>query len=238
MDRLTRFEIQRALLNGRALTWTNSAGKGEVLEMKDPAQRRLLAHILQSSVREPKGLPDAFVSGLSAAYFADYDPASEAGETGSATLTGPWRLQKIETEGFGGLNSRNGPAFSYEFDGESLILQGPNGSGKSSLVGAVLWAMTGERPRDYGAAVPEDRAEVYDKDNCKIGTWPPIACYPDERGDLTGDPIVRVTLTFLDATGNTAFVERRLENGQVTSTFDAALNAPDAALGAALSCHR
>ena len=36
-----------------------------------------------------------------------------------------------------------------------------------------------------------------------------------------------MTLTFVDAAGTTALVERRLENGQVTAAFDAALNAPE-----------
>lgn len=227
MDRLTKLEIQRALLAGRELAWTNAAGKREAIELKDATQRRLFACLLQSSVREPKGLPEDFVSGLSTAYAAENDPASETAEMASTSRTGPWRLLKIETEGFGGLNICNGRAFCYEFDGESLILQGPNGSGKSSLVGAVIWAMTGERPRDHATARPEDRAEVCNNDNSKIGTWPPIACYPDEAGSLAGDPFVRVTLTFADAAGGTALVERRLENGQVTSTFDAAFNTPE-----------
>ena len=227
MNRLTKLEIQRALLAGRELAWTNAAGKREVIELKDAAQRRLFAYLLHSAVREPKGLTEDFVSGVSTAYAAENDPASEISETASTARTGPWRLQKIETVGFGGLNICNGPAFSYEFDGDSLILQGPNGSGKSSLVGAVLWAMTGERPRDHANVRPEDRAEVYDNDNRKIGTWPPIACYPDETGGLTGDPVVRVTLTFVDAAGTTALAERRLENGHVTGSRDAALNVPE-----------
>lgn len=227
MDRLTKLEIQHALLAGRELAWSNAAGKREAIVLKFAVQRRLFAYLLRSSVREPKGLPEDFVSGLSAAYATENDPASETDDTASTARTGPWRLQKIETKGFGGLNICNGPAFSYEFDGESLILQGPNGSGKSSLIGAVLWAMTGERPRDHATTRPADPAEVFDNDNRKIGTWPPIACYPDEPDGLTGDPAVRVTLTFVDAAGTTALVERRLENGHVTSTFDAALNAPE-----------
>jgi len=227
MDRLTKLEIQRALLAGRKLTWKNAAGRQDAIELKDASQRRLFAYLLQSTVREAKGLPDDFIDGLSVAYASDSDPASESVDTAATASTGPWRLQKIETEGFGGLNICDGPAFSHEFDGESLILQGPNGSGKSSLVGAVLWAMSGERPRDQTSARPEDRAEVYDNSNQKIGTWPPIACYPAEAAGLTRDPFVRVTLTFIDAAGATAVVERRLSGGQVTSTIDPLFNVPE-----------
>ncbi len=227
MNRLTKFEIQRTLIAGRELAWTNAAGKRESIQLKEVAQRRLFAFLLHTPVREPKGLSDLFVDGLSAAYSAGNDPASETSETAATARTGPWRLQKIETEGFGGLNVFRGPTFSYEFDGESLILHGPNGSGKSSLVGAVLWAMAGERPRDHASAHPDERAEVYDNDHRKIGTWPPIACYPDEPGGLDRDPFVRVTLTFVDDGGSTAVVERRLRDGQVTSTVDEAFDVPE-----------
>ena len=227
MDRLTKLEIQRVLLAGREIAWTNPSGKREAIELKDASQRRLFAYLLQSSVRDPKGLPEPFVSGISAASAAENDPVSETGETASRAQTGPWRLQKIETEGFGGINTFNGPAFSYEFDGESLILQGPNGSGKSSLVGAVLWAIAGERPRDHAIARAEDGADVYDSNNRKVGTWPPIACYPANRSDLIRNPVVRVTLTFVDPAGATALVERRLQNGRVSFTLDPSINLPE-----------
>ena len=136
-------------------------------------------------------------------------------------------VAKIEAEGFGGLNICNGPVFAWSSLARIFILQGPNGSGKSSLVGAVLWAMTGERSRDHSDANPEDRAEVYDTHNRKIGTWPPIACYPSDPAGLTANPYVRVTLTFVDGSGATAFVERRLKDGAVTATVDPALSLPD-----------
>lgn len=225
MNRLTKLEIQRALLAGRKVEWTNADGKREAIELKEAAQRRLLAYLAGSSVRDAKGLSDEFIDGLSSAFTAEDDPATDISENAVAAQTGPWRLQKIETEGFGGLNTWNGPPFSYEFDTESLILQGPNGSGKSSLIGAILWAMTGERPRDQDSAQPVVRSEVYDSNNRKIGTWPPIACYPDAPSGLVGNPLVRVTLTFQDSAGTAALVERRLEGGEVTYNCDPALNA-------------
>ncbi|MBY3385067.1 AAA family ATPase [Rhizobium laguerreae] len=227
MDRLTKFEIQRALLAGREIAWTNAAGKREAIKLEDAAQRRLFDFLLQSTVREAKGLQDEFVAGLSKAYDETKDPAEDQAATSAAALTGPWRLQKIETEGFGGLNTWNGPAFVLEFEGESLIAQGPNGSGKSSLVGAILWAMAGERPRDYSTANAEDRAEVYDIESRKIGTWPPIACYPNNPLALAADPYVRVTLTFVDDFGTIAIVDRRLKDGAVSTTVDPMLNLPD-----------
>ncbi len=227
MSRLTKLEIQRALLGGQEVAWTNATGKREAITLAEAAQRRLLEYLLQSPVREAKGLPDHFVAGLSKAYGEEIDPAGGEAVASTAALTGPWRMQKIETEGFGGLNTCNGPLFVLELDGERLILQGPNGSGKSSLVGAVLWAMTGERPRDHSVANPEDRAEVYDIENRKIGTWPPVACYPRTQAGLTADPFVRVTLTFIDDSGATGVWERRLENGVASTNVDPKLSIPD-----------
>jgi len=227
MDRLTKIEIQRSLIGGREVGWINPAGKRQAIELKSAAQRRMFEYLLQSKVRQPKDIPDEFIIGLGRAFGAESDPAEEAATTASSTLTGPWRLHKIETEGFGGLNTCSGPPFVHEIDGESLILQGPNGSGKSSLVGAILWAMTGERPRDHSDANPAERAEVYGDDDRQIGTWPPIACYPETPSGLSVDPFVSVTLTFKDDAGAIALVRRQLSNGLVTPSIDPALAIPD-----------
>jgi hypothetical protein len=39
--------------------------------------------------------------------------------------------------------------FRSDFDQVSLLVGGSKGSGKSSLIGALLWALSGERPRDH-----------------------------------------------------------------------------------------
>lgn len=227
MDRLTKLEIQRALLEGRELAWKSANGKREAIQLENANQRRLFEYLLSSPVRDSKGLSDNFVDELSKAYAAENDPATETRATDSSVASGPWRLRRIETEGFGGLNTCNGPPFSYDFDGQSLIVQGPNGSGKSSLVGAILWALTGERPREHDSERAENRAEVYDETDSKIGTWPPIACYPDKASDLSGNPIVRVTLTFANDAGLTAIAERCLKDGKIISNYDPAMVLPD-----------
>ncbi|WP_029351300.1 AAA family ATPase [Bosea sp. 117] len=227
MDRLTKLEIQRALLGGREVGWKNGAGKREAIELKSAGQRRLFQYLLQAKVRQAKDIPDEFVSGLAEAFAAESDPAENEAATAPTAPTGPWRMHKIETEGFGGLNTSNGPPFVQEIDGESLILQGPNGSGKSSLVGAILWALTGERPRDHSDANPSERAEVYGDDDRQIGTWPPLACYPNTPAGLSADPFVSVALTFKDNAGVTAHVRRQLKDGVVTSSISPALAVPD-----------
>lgn len=228
MNRLTRLEIQRALLGGELVTWSDTAGRPATLRLVDAPQRRLFAFLLTSDVRDPRGLPENFIKGLATAFAAADDPASDAaGVASDATPAGPWKLQAIETEGFGGLNTCSGPAFVLQLDAKSLLLQGPNGSGKSSLIGAVLWAMTGERPRDHSDARPEARADVFNEKNRAVGNWPPIACYPDDPAKLSADPHVRVTLTFVDPAGATATVERVLKDGVVRQMRDPAFEVPD-----------
>jgi hypothetical protein len=159
MRRQTKLEIQRALLAGESVTWTDASKKPATLCLSDAAQRRLFQYLLDSDVREPKGLPEAFIDGLATALGQDDDPSQDARTAAiSPNSTGPWKLQTIETEGFGGLNTCDGPSFVLQLDRENLSLQGPNGSGKSSLIGAVMWALTGERPRDHSDAKPEASA--------------------------------------------------------------------------------
>ena len=149
MPRLTKSDIERKLLAGVGVTWHDANNKRSQLVLDDAKKRRLFAFLLSSKVREAKGLSDDFVTGLQRTYDAADAPAI-TGSAGiiAASCAGPWRLNSIETEGFGGLNIWGGPVFHFDFDQESLLLQGPNGSGKSSIVGAILWALTGERPRD------------------------------------------------------------------------------------------
>jgi hypothetical protein len=192
--RLTRSEIVNLLLAGVAVPWSDINKKDLKLELADARQRRLFAFLLNSKIRKPTELPPQFVAGLSAAYDAADDPASNQTSSSRHTFSGPWRLQSIETEGFGGLNTWQGDLFRLDFDQESLLLEGPNGSGKSSLAGAILWALTGERPRDQARGSPNEARPVFSADDKPAGDWPPIACYPNSAADLKSDPAVRVKL--------------------------------------------
>jgi hypothetical protein len=133
MGRPTKLGIQRALLNAEPITWVEATGKTATLRLAKPEERRLFAFLLNSTVREPKGLSAEFISGLSTAFHGSDDPAEQVAYGADRTDSfGPWKLYKIETEGFGGLNVWGGSPFVLVLEGESLLLQGPNGSGKSS----------------------------------------------------------------------------------------------------------
>ena len=224
MPHLTKAEIERRLRFGTAISWVDASARKASIVLTTPAQRRLFEYILGSDVRDPTGLPDSFITGLHRAFDADTDPAADG--TKSATEGGQsasWRLHAIESEGFGGLNIWQGKTFRYEFEAESCLLEGPNGSGKSSLVGAIIWALTGERPRDQVPAAPHLARPVFGSAEQLMGQWPPIATYPPGPGDLKSTPTVRVALTFVDDAGNHAKIERRLKGTQVDVDWDSKL---------------
>lgn len=230
MARQTRAEIEEALLQGNAVSWKSGA-KRDSVQLVTALQRRLFHFILKSDVRLVKGLPENFVLGLHAAFGDTNDPATLTNSsTLGVTVPGPWRLAQIETEGFGGINIWGGGRFFYDLDCESLVIDGPNGSGKSSLVGALTWALRGERTRDTGAIAPtaHTASQVYDDLGSKIGDWPPLACYPQKAGELATTPSISVKLTFKNPVGQEASVERRLRNGVVTLDIDEALAFPPA----------
>ena len=221
MARLTKSEIERLLLSGSDVRWQDASGKDQHQALADAKQRRLLAYLLSSNVRQPTGLSQVFVTDLSIAYEASDDPALTAAASPAVSLvSGSWRLKSIETRGFGGLNSWGGGSFPFDFDGESLLLEGPNGSGKSSLVSAIVWALSGERPRDQADSKAHEPRPVFAANDKPTGEWPPIASYPTSVADLQSPPHVYVKLTFQNSDGSIASVERTLDDGKVTSVID------------------
>lgn len=225
--RLTKSEIEGILLSGHPVEWADPVGKRQSMQLSDPKQRRLFSYLLNSKVRQPTGLPETFLAGLQAAWEANDDPAVIlAASTAPSGSSGPWRLRSIEAASFGGLNSWKGGPFKFDFDGDSFLLDGPNGSGKSSLIGAMIWALVGERPRDQSGADGHNPRPVYAASAKPAGEWPPIACYPPSVGDLKTSPEVRVKLTFVDPGGAEATVERHLSAGTVNLTVSPNFRAP------------
>ncbi|WP_158704537.1 AAA family ATPase [Rhizobium sp. NXC24] len=227
MSRLTKLEIERRLLSGLSLSWKDSAGKSNSIKLETPAARRLFQFLLRSDVRSPTELPNVFIDGLQGEISGEYDPADTHGEAGENLGLFSWKLKSILTEGFGGINVWAGAPFEYSFDRQSLLIEGPNGSGKSSLIGAILWTLSGERLRDQTKSLPHALQPVFGENQKPIGSWPPIATYPPTEIDLTRSPKVRVELVFENENGEIARVERRLENGDISVNADPLLYLPD-----------
>lgn len=70
------------------------------------------------------------------------------------------------------------------------------------------------------------QSQVFDSNGAKVGEWPPLACYPDKAGLLATSPFVQVKLTFKNADGDEAAVDRTLRNGQVRIDIDPRLELP------------
>jgi hypothetical protein len=76
VPRLTKSDIERALLTGVAVPWSDASGKPASIQLVTAKQRRLFAYLLNSKVRDVKGLPLRFIEGLAAAHVAVGDPAA------------------------------------------------------------------------------------------------------------------------------------------------------------------
>jgi energy-coupling factor transporter ATP-binding protein EcfA2 len=235
MARLTKTEIEQALLAGKKIEWKDAVGKKSSIVLDSAKQRRLFAYLLSSKVREVKGLPDDCVTGLAAAHIAPGDPATQ--QPAAATTTaqaGPWKLACIKTEGFGGVNAWKGAPFELQLEGNSILLEGPNGSGKSSLTAAIVWALSGERPRDQAEAASDELRPVFGIASNKAGDWPPVATYPNELMEILLGPNVSVELTFTNPAGTKATVRRAYDGKKMTHVVDPQLTIPSTLLEAGL----
>lgn len=235
MARLTKAEIEQSLLAGAKIEWKDAAGKKSSIVLDSAKQRRLFAYLLSSKVREVKGIPDDCVKGLATAFTAAGDPASQQTATaGAAAQAGPWKLHSIKTEGFGGVNAWKGAPFELVLEGNSILLEGPNGSGKSSLTASIVWALSGERPRDQVEAASDEAKPVFDVANAKAGDWPPVATYPNKLEELSSGPAVSVELTFTNPAGTRAVVRRTYDGKTMAHVVDPQLSIPPTLLEAGL----
>lgn len=229
MARHTKQSIESTLLSGHPISWKEPSGSSSKLALDTPAKRRLFQYLWKTPFLEPKGLSQDFIKGLWDTYSGTSDPADQLldQKAHSICLTSSWRLQRIETENFGGLNVYGGTLFSYEFDTESLLIEGPNGSGKSSLIGALAWAFTGKRLRDHSDDRADRNEPVLDQTDKIIGNWPPVTCYPPSRADIAIVPMTRVKVYLKNPDGEEASIERKLVSGELQEIRSPNLVIPD-----------
>lgn len=211
---LSFYEAKQRLLSGVPLTWTKFGDyKAGSVHLASSGARRLFNFLLTSEQSKVADAHESLFDDLIAAWALEtFDPATETEQSGMATNAGPWRLARIETSGFGGLNQAGGPIFCVSFAGANWCLEGQNGSGKTSLASAIIWAMTGYRCRDQDGLHLETgvRASVENDAGSTIGNWPSIASYPSSATALAGTAETWVRLTFHDPAGNTAHAYRKL----------------------------
>jgi len=215
---VTLIEAIETLKNGDALTWHKSGTfKAGTIHLSQPGQRRLFEFLVSIDEETVANLDESHFEALIAAWNnKDADPASSETAINTTEHSGPWRLDHIFAEGFGGLNTAGGPPFELQVGGENWCLDGYNGSGKTSLASLILWTLTGYRNREQDGPVKDNgRREPVTNGTKKIGTWPPLVTYPGNPVDLNHPAKVMATLTFKDLEGNSAQITR-----SVTSPVD------------------
>lgn len=113
-----------------------------------------------------------------------------------------WRLHELRCRSIKGV-APPGEEFTFSFEGKSNLLFGPNGSGKSSLLGAVMWVLTGltltDDPEEKDVASIHRTSEGA-KRGSKICNWPAISTLPDtnDPGSVTPDSMASIELKSWD----------------------------------------
>jgi AAA domain len=207
-------EAIQTLLSGNVLSWAKFGDlKAGHIQLASSGARRILHFLLSCDQSEVSDAKEELFDGLIAAWQnTSFDPAATAKGTTTAAYTGRWRLVRLESAGFGGLNLVDGPNFVLAVDGENWCLEGQNGSGKTSIASAIVWALTGCRCRDQDGVIQDDgrRMPVFNDSGVQIGDWPPTISYPATPLKLSGTAEAWVRLTFQNENGDTAEAYRRL----------------------------
>ena len=221
---MTRDQIESALLT----TGFVEAGPedGERIALNGLRGRRLanvvFDYLRPTTVSDP-GNNKTLFDVLEAAFIEDNEDAGTSDRPGTDT-TQPttkmdertWRLKRIETKGFGGLNVTSDDVFAFDIAGLDFCIEGQNGSGKTSLANAVLFAMTGTVHRDqHGLWSDPLRSEPVISDTGEIlGTWPPIASYPSDWSAVRSLVDVSVELIFSNEADNEEIRAKRRLHGE------------------------
>lgn len=235
MPRLTKTDIEQGLLSGKPVAWKDANNKSASIVLDTAKQRRLFAYLLKSKVREVKSPPSDFVDDLAAVFVAAGDPAADSAVTAVGLASaGPWKIHALKVEGFGGVNSWKGKPLDLALDGESLLIEGPNGSGKSSLTAAIIWGLTGERPRDQDKSSSDDARPVFGADDKEVGHWAPVATYPTDLLALKLPPYVSVEITFSNPAGTHTVAKRTFDGKDTILSIDPNLRIPSILLEAGM----
>jgi energy-coupling factor transporter ATP-binding protein EcfA2/SOS-response transcriptional repressor LexA len=129
-----------------------------------------------------------------------------------------WKLESLRCSSIRGI-APYGEESEYPFEGKSNLIFGPNGSGKSSLLGAVIWVLTGKTITDATEFVEKAtihaRAEGHEKGK-KVCEWPTICTLPDDLKKC-GSPECWAQVELRSSDNRQVFVRRSLSRGLETS---------------------
>lgn len=183
-------EVISKLLDGQ------TAVKGSVtLGPLDRPTRSLLSVMVRHFDELGRARGDERASSLRDLFVAEIECADATPSPGTKAAAAPfaecpstpnWKIEYLRCVSIRGIASP-GEEFHFELHGKSNLVYGPNGSGKSSLLGAIIWILTGEPIVDTSST--ERQAPLYrpssgTREGSKLCDWPVVATLPTEA-DVT-----------------------------------------------------
>ena len=177
----------------------------------------MMGFLLQSDERGSGPFADAYVAALKDAFLNSSvvaeTPAAPVNAIGDDRELPIWRLQRIEAEGFGGVNAHDGQKFVLDIAGDSFCVDGYNGQGKTSLASILAVGLTGQRFGLHGpspaACLPSAvRSSV---NRTTTSRWPSAVAYPATFEELSiTEPRAKVRLGFADQSGETHIIDAEI----------------------------
>ncbi|PCK09731.1 MAG: hypothetical protein COA42_02880, partial [Alteromonadaceae bacterium] len=175
-------DVKKKLLSGESLLWGKHLdhAKGEIV-LNSPESRRLFEYLYSLSPNEVEEPTDTVFDQLVKVWRGEGDPANSSANVASVLPDKEtWKLHKLQTYGFGGLNQFEGPVFGVDFNQKSWCIEGQNGSGKTSLTSAIIWALTGQIVREHSGLTNDcgERKTGVFQDSCRLNCkfMPPYSC--------------------------------------------------------------
>jgi len=131
-----------------------------------------------------------------------------------------WRLWGVTCQSIRGV-APAGEVVPFSFDARSTLIFGPNGSGKSSLLGAIVWVLTGRvilDTEEYCDTAPIYRVPSDAERAAKICDWPVVVTLPVD-GEPRGEaPTCMAELELRSDDGRVLWIRRILPNRVETSS--------------------
>lgn len=176
LDEPTALLLRVLLDNQRDLEQRKGADQAEALCRFVVMARQTGADQAAALTEGPAGNADRGVASVHNAR----DESSAPSASRACSPQSHWRLWNVVCQSIRGV-APAGEVLEFAFDGKSTLIFGSNGSGKSSLLGAIMWVLTGRVILDteqHVESAPIYRVPSSADKGAKICDWPVVATLP------------------------------------------------------------
>jgi len=138
-----------------------------------------------------------------------------------AAVRSEWRLWSVVCQSIRGV-APAGEEFSFPFEGRSTLIFGPNGSGKSSLLGAIVWVLTGRvilDTEEHAESAPIYRVPSDSGRGSKICDWPVVVTLPVDGDPSSASAKCMAELELRSEDGRVLWIRRTLTH-RIETSFD------------------